>query len=156
MLVWCSGLSFLVLLFHGQFRQTDEWNFNWEHKFAMLLAVKMYVDLSVKQISTSFHCLKSFLKLWSPVFCMRLASKTEMGLWHRCCVFLITFEYEYEGYVTEGCSDIFSYNTAAVQTGPGAHPASCTMGAGFLSRGWSCQGVALTTHCHIVLRLMKE
>jgi hypothetical protein len=34
---------------------------------------------------------------------------------------------------------------APVQTGPGAHPASCTMGIGS-SPGESGQGVALTTH----------
>jgi len=33
---------------------------------------------------------------------------------------------------------------APVQTGPGAYPASFTMGTG-LSRGLSCRGVALTT-----------
>ena len=34
---------------------------------------------------------------------------------------------------------------APVQTGPGAHPASCTMGTGSFP-GESGQGVALTTH----------
>jgi hypothetical protein len=33
-----------------------------------------------------------------------------------------------------------------VQTDPGAHPASFTMITGFLSRGQSGRGVALTTH----------
>jgi hypothetical protein len=33
-----------------------------------------------------------------------------------------------------------------VQTGPGAHPASCTMGTEFFSRGYSGRGVVLTTH----------
>jgi len=43
-----------------------------------------------------------------------------------------------------------------IQTGPGAHPALCTMGTGSLlqgSRGW---GVALTTHPHLAQNLMKE
>jgi hypothetical protein len=33
-----------------------------------------------------------------------------------------------------------------VETGTGAHPASCATGTGSLSRGLSGQGVALTTH----------
>jgi len=42
-----------------------------------------------------------------------------------------------------------------LQTRPGAHPASCTMGAGFAPevKRW---GVALNTHAHLVLRLKKE
>jgi hypothetical protein len=40
-----------------------------------------------------------------------------------------------------------------VQTGPGAHPAYCTMGNGVSSRGWSGQGVALTTHHPLAPRL---
>jgi len=36
--------------------------------------------------------------------------------------------------------------SALVQTGPGAHPASYTMGTGSLSRGKSGRGVALITH----------
>jgi hypothetical protein len=46
--------------------------------------------------------------------------------------------------------------SAPVQTGPGAHPASYTMGTGSLSRGESGRGVALTTHPHLVPRLKKE
>jgi hypothetical protein len=33
-----------------------------------------------------------------------------------------------------------------VQTVPGAHPASYTLGTGSLSWGWSDRGVVLTTH----------
>jgi hypothetical protein len=36
--------------------------------------------------------------------------------------------------------------SAPVQTGPGAHPASCTMGTGSLPRVKSDQGVTLTPH----------
>jgi len=36
--------------------------------------------------------------------------------------------------------------SAPVQTGPGAHPASCTMGTGSLPRVKSGRGVTLTTH----------
>jgi hypothetical protein len=36
--------------------------------------------------------------------------------------------------------------SASVQNGPGAHPASYTMGTGSLSRGLSGRGVVLTTH----------
>jgi hypothetical protein len=42
--------------------------------------------------------------------------------------------------------------SAPVQTGPGAHPASCKMG----SEGKTAGGVALTTHPHVALRLKKE
>jgi len=35
--------------------------------------------------------------------------------------------------------------SAPVQTSPGAHPASYTMGTGSLSRGQSSRGVVLTT-----------
>jgi hypothetical protein len=46
----------------------------------------------------------------------------------------------------------FSSNLC-VQTGSGAHPASCTMGTGVLSSGVKrCRGVALTTHPHLVPR----
>ena len=42
--------------------------------------------------------------------------------------------------------------------GPGAHPASCRMGTRSLTGlgGGSGQGVALTTHPHLVPRLNKE
>ena len=45
--------------------------------------------------------------------------------------------------------------SAPVQTGPGAHPASYTIGTGSLSRGWSGQGVT-NTHPHLAPRLKKE
>jgi len=46
--------------------------------------------------------------------------------------------------------------SAHVQTGPGAHPASYTMGTGFFL-GVKCgRGVALTTHPNLVPRLKKE
>jgi hypothetical protein len=45
---------------------------------------------------------------------------------------------------------------ATVQTGPGAHPASCTMGFGALSQRKSSQSEALRTHPHLALRLKKE
>jgi hypothetical protein len=35
--------------------------------------------------------------------------------------------------------------SAPIQTGPGAYPASCTMGTGFLFRGHSDRGVMLST-----------
>jgi hypothetical protein len=46
--------------------------------------------------------------------------------------------------------------SASVQTSPGAHPASCTMGTGSLARGTVGVGMALTTHPNLVLRLKKE
>jgi hypothetical protein len=46
----------------------------------------------------------------------------------------------------------FSYSLF-VQTGSGAHPASCTMGTGVLSPGLKRgRGVTLTTHPHLVPR----
>jgi hypothetical protein len=46
----------------------------------------------------------------------------------------------------------FSSNLC-VQTGSGAHPASCTMGTRVLSPGLKRgQGMTLTTHTHLVLR----
>jgi hypothetical protein len=45
---------------------------------------------------------------------------------------------------------------APVQTGPGAHPASYTIGTGSLSQGYSGRCVALTTHPHLAQRLKKE
>ena len=45
---------------------------------------------------------------------------------------------------------------ALVQTGPGAHPASSTMGIESLSHEQSGRGVALTTHLHLAPRLKKE
>jgi hypothetical protein len=45
-------------------------------------------------------------------------------------------------------------SSLCVQTGSGAHPASCTMGTGILSPGVNRgRGVTLTTHPHLVQRL---
>ena len=46
--------------------------------------------------------------------------------------------------------------SAPVQTGPGAHPASCTMGTGSLPGVKSGRGVKLTPHLLLVLSVMKE
>jgi len=43
-----------------------------------------------------------------------------------------------------------------IQTGPGAHPASYTMGTGCLFPGFNGWGVELTTHPHLAPRLKKE
>jgi hypothetical protein len=44
-------------------------------------------------------------------------------------------------------------SSLCVQTGSGAHPASCTMGTGVLSPGLKRgRGVTLTTHLHLVSR----
>ena len=40
--------------------------------------------------------------------------------------------------------------TAPVQTGPGAHPASCTMGTGSFPEVKSCRGVTLTPHSLLI------
>ena len=46
--------------------------------------------------------------------------------------------------------------SAPLQSGHGAHLASCTLGAGCLSKGESGKGVALTTHPYLAPRLRKE
>jgi len=45
---------------------------------------------------------------------------------------------------------------APVQTGPGAHPASCTMGTGSFPEVKSGRGVTLTPHPLLVPLVMKE
>jgi hypothetical protein len=46
--------------------------------------------------------------------------------------------------------------SAPVQTGPGAHPASCTMGTGSFPVVKSDRGVTLTPHPLLVPLVMKE
>jgi hypothetical protein len=46
--------------------------------------------------------------------------------------------------------------SAPIQTGPGAHPTSCSMGTGSPSWVQSGQGEVLTTHTHPALKLKKE
>jgi len=46
--------------------------------------------------------------------------------------------------------------SAPVQTGPGAHPASCTMDTGSFPGVESGRGVTLTPHPLLVLLVMKE
>jgi hypothetical protein len=46
--------------------------------------------------------------------------------------------------------------SAPVQTGPGAHPASCTMGIGSFPGVKSGRGVTLTPHPLLVPLVMKE
>jgi len=46
--------------------------------------------------------------------------------------------------------------SAPVQTGPGAHPVSCTMGTGFFSGVKSGRGVTLTPHPAFSAVVMKE
>jgi len=43
-----------------------------------------------------------------------------------------------------------------VQTGPGAHPASCTMGTGYFPGVKTGRGVTLTPHPILVPLVMKE
>jgi len=47
-------------------------------------------------------------------------------------------------------------SSAPVQTGPGAHPAFCTMGTESLCQGQSGWGEALTTHPQLAPMLKKE
>ena len=46
--------------------------------------------------------------------------------------------------------------SATVQTGPGAHPASCTIGTRYLSRGNQAGAWRWTTHLILALMLKKE
>ena len=46
--------------------------------------------------------------------------------------------------------------SAPVHTGPGAHPASCTMGTGFFPGLKSGRGVTLTPYLLLVPMVMKE
>ena len=46
--------------------------------------------------------------------------------------------------------------SAPVQTGPGAHPASCTMGTGSFPGVKSGRGVTLTPHLLLVPLVVKE
>ena len=46
--------------------------------------------------------------------------------------------------------------SAPIQTGPGAHPASCTMGTGSFAGVKSGRGVTLTPHPLLVPLVMKE
>jgi hypothetical protein len=46
--------------------------------------------------------------------------------------------------------------SAPVQTGPGAHPTSCTMGTRFFPGVKSCRGVKLTPHPLLEPLVMKE
>jgi len=46
--------------------------------------------------------------------------------------------------------------SAPVQTGPGAHPASCTMGTGSFPEVKSGRGVTLTPHPLLVPLVLKE
>jgi len=46
--------------------------------------------------------------------------------------------------------------SAPVQTGPEAHPASCTMGTGVFPGVRCCRGVTLTLHPLLVPRSKKE
>jgi len=50
-----------------------------------------------------------------------------------------------------GYRDVLS--PVSIRTDPGAQLASCTVGAGALSRGQSGQGLFLTTHPHLEPRL---
>jgi len=69
---------------------------------------------------SSLHVTGKFLEVLESIILHELA------LWRLCFVLTKNFE----RYATEECSDIFSYTTAPIQTGSGAHPASCTMAAG--------------------------
>ena len=70
------------------------------------------------------------------------------------CTYVIPIRYGLDGpgFEPRWGRDFF----LSVKTGLEAHPTSCTMGTGYLSRGQSGRGVALTTHSHLAPRLKKE
>jgi hypothetical protein len=51
---------------------------------------------------------------------------------------------------------IYQFVLPLPETGPRDVPAPCTIGTGSFSRGESGQGVALTAHRHLGLKLKKE
>ena len=71
---------------------------------------------------SSHHVTGKFLEVLEP------SILHELALQHLCFV----LERIPEKYATAESSDIFSYTTTPIQTGSGAHPASCTMGTGSL------------------------
>jgi hypothetical protein len=56
------------------------------------------------------------------------------------------------GLTVRGSNSSGARFSAPVQTGPGAHPASCTMGTGSFSGVASGRGVTLTPHPFVVPR----
>jgi hypothetical protein len=56
------------------------------------------------------------------------------------------------GWAVQGSNPGGARFSAPVQTGPGAHPASCTMGTGSFPGVESGRGVTLTPHPLLVLR----
>jgi hypothetical protein len=56
------------------------------------------------------------------------------------------------GWTVRGSNPDGARFSASVQTGPGAHPASCTMGTGSFEGVESGRGVTLTPHPFLVLR----
>ena len=60
------------------------------------------------------------------------------------------------GWTVRGSNPGGARFSAPVQTGPGAHPASCTMGTGSFPGVKSGRGVTLTPHPLLVPLVMKE
>ena len=60
------------------------------------------------------------------------------------------------GWTVRGSNPGGARFSAPVQTGPGAHPASCTMGTGSFTGVKSGRNVTLTPHPLLVLLVMKE
>jgi len=56
------------------------------------------------------------------------------------------FNSGFKGLNGQGIKCRWGRDFSPVQTGPGAHPASCTMGTGFFPGVNSGRGVVLTTH----------
>jgi hypothetical protein len=55
-----------------------------------------------------------------------------------------------------GRTSVVTRFSALIQTGPGGHTASCAVVTESFFRVWNGQGVVLTTHPYIALRLKKE
>jgi hypothetical protein len=65
------------------------------------------------------------------------------------------YEMEGSGFLTPVVSRDFIFSTP-IETGPGAHPASCTVGTKSLSGVYSGRVLLLTNHSHLAPRLNKE
>ena len=104
-----------------------------------LLASEKQIGGSVVRSATHCHKIVSELQVGGSIFEYRLTNFTG---------------YELDGLGIE--SQWWARFFAPVQTGPGTHPASCTMGTGSFPGVKSGRGVTLTPHPLLVPLVMKE
>jgi len=120
-----------------------------------------FIQLSSSRFALIFHYPSSYL---GPYCSYTYNSK---NLWSRFrpyikCLYMshgpgssvgIATDYGLDG---PGIKSWLGRDFPPVQTGPGAHPASCTMGTGSLPRVKCGRGVLLTTHPLLALRSQKS